>query len=327
MLNYSLIRFGLCTGLLLLLHIHNSFAITFFDGTFQQAVAKADKENKKLLIYFTAKWCGPCRFMETEVFNTDSVTRITQQQFIAFKVDFDAWVTKPLTEKYRVDGLPSFVIVDSLEAVERRAIGRSNVSEFVRFLTPATIISGDRPVFELRSDETRYVQRQREESKWKVELGVQAGVSLTQISNVAARYKTGYDISLLVVCTKRRMSIRPGLSLMSIGGRLTDRQPLRLQYVALPINLSYLLRRTVVLGLPGGYRANFSPYVAKLLNSPDLLINSMDYGTKVGLSAFIGDTSRIEAQLGYQIGMRDIGRPINSSLYNRGLYFSATFVL
>ncbi|WP_266364103.1 thioredoxin family protein [Tellurirhabdus rosea] len=238
MLNCLRLRHGLWACLVVLLHAQTVHAITLFEGSYQQAFEKSKQEHKKLLVYVTAKWCGPCRYMERAVFQADSVTQITDRQFIAFKVDYDAWSTKPLVEKYRVAGLPTFIILDSLEAVERRVPGRLTVAEFVRFLTPPATPTEERPRFELRSTEERYRQRQIENARWKVEAGIQAGVNLTQVSPLAPGRKAGYDISLLLVCTKRRISIRPGLSLMSVGGRLEDGQPLRLQYVALPVNLS-----------------------------------------------------------------------------------------
>ena len=87
-----------------------------------------------------------------------------------------------------------------------------------------------------------------------------------------------------------------------------------------------MLRRTSVLGLPGGYRASLTPYLAKLIRQ-DLPVSQLDYGTKVGVSAFIGDTSHLEAQLGYQLGVRDISWPANQGFYNRGYYLSVTFIL
>ncbi|ADB42954.1 Thioredoxin domain protein (plasmid) [Spirosoma linguale DSM 74] len=326
MLRHLFLR-GLMVGLITLLYTQTVYAITFFQGSLQEAHQKSKQEHKRLLIYFTAKWCGPCRYMEKEVFNTDSVTQITDAQFVALKVDYDAWNTKPIVEKYRVASLPSFVIVDSLDAVEKRALGRVTTAEFIRFLAPTTVQVVERPIFELRSDEQRYTQRQLMETKGQLELGLQAGVNLTPVSSLTISHQLGYDISLLLIWTKRRMSIRSGLSLVSIGAKSDDGQPLRFHYVAFPVNLSYLLRKTVVLGLPGGYRANLTPYICRLINNPDLAVSSLDYGTKLGLSAFVGSTSRLEAQLGYQLGMKDIGGPSSFNLYNRGLYFCVTFIL
>lgn len=327
MLRYLLVCYGLWACLIAFLHPQTGYAITFFEGSFQQAHQKSKQENKRLLIYFSAKWCGPCRWMERNVFQVDSVTQITDHHFIALKVDYDAGNTKPLVDKYRVAGLPSFIIVDSLEAVEKRALGRMTVSEFVRFLTPAAVQPVVRPVFELRSNEARYTQRQIDNARWKLEVGLQAGVNLTQVSNLTTSPKLGYDVSLLLIWTKYRMSIRPGLSLLSVGGKLNDGQPLRLHYVALPVTLSYLVRETVVFGLPGGYRANLTPYVSKLINSPNWAVSSVDYGTRLGLSTYIGDTSRLEAQVGYQLGLKDVSGKADSGQYNRGIFLAVTFIL
>ncbi len=82
-----------------------------------------------------------------------------------------------------------------------------------------------------------------------------------------------------------------------------------------------------MLGLPGGYRAIFNPYVARLINSPNLPVNSYDYGSKLGLSVFVGETSQIEAQLGYQLGLKNVGGTGESGLYNREIYFTVTLIL
>lgn len=317
---------GLVVCLLTVLYCQTGFSITFFEGSFQQAHQKSKQEQKRLLIYFTAKWCGPCRYMENNVFHSDSVTRLTDAQYVILKVDYDAWKTKSIVDKYRVASLPTFIIVDSLEAVEKRAFGRLTVSEFVNFLTSA-IPPLERPIYKQRSDESRYRQRQIEDATWKFELGIQAGVNVSQVPSLAPGYKLGSDVGILLVWTKHRMSIRPGLSFASFGGKLSDGQLLRLHYIALPVNLSYLLRNRLVLGLPGGYRAHLTPYVSKLFSNPTSSVNSLDYGSKLGLSAFIGETSRLEAQVGYQLGMKDIGPSKNSGFYNRGLYFCVVFIL
>lgn len=38
-----------------------SAQITFFEGTFEDAMAKAKKEKKNLFVDFYADWCEPCK--------------------------------------------------------------------------------------------------------------------------------------------------------------------------------------------------------------------------------------------------------------------------
>jgi len=39
----------------------NATGIQFFKGTFQQALAKAKKENKMIMMDCYTTWCGPCK--------------------------------------------------------------------------------------------------------------------------------------------------------------------------------------------------------------------------------------------------------------------------
>ena len=53
----------------------------FFKGTFAQALAKAKKENKKLMVDCYTLWCGPCRFMATNVFPNDTLGAYMNEHF------------------------------------------------------------------------------------------------------------------------------------------------------------------------------------------------------------------------------------------------------
>ena len=311
--------------LILAVGAHPSYAIHFFEGTYQQALSTSQTEHKRVLLYFTARWCGPCRYMEKNVFHTDSVTSLTDQQFIALKLDYDAGATKALLDQYKVGGLPTFLVISAQQVVERQVSGLLSVSQLVAFLDCHWQPSLQRAA-QTQIAQLRYEKQKREQAQWKVELGGQAGLNLMHTAPLAPHQKVGYELGLLVAFTYRRLSLRPGLSLVSVGGKLDDQQVLALHYVALPLTLAYVLRRTALLGLPGGYRAHLTPYVAKLLNNPNGAVSALDYGSKLGLSAFIGQTSQLEAQVGYQLGVHDVGRSTNSGLYNRGLYGTVSFI-
>lgn len=58
-----------------------------------------------VILYFTAKWCGPCRNI-SPVFMQLS----TQYKNVSFcKLDVDINENKPIVDKYHIEGLPTFV--------------------------------------------------------------------------------------------------------------------------------------------------------------------------------------------------------------------------
>ena len=77
--------------------------------------AKAISENKPVLIDFGAEWCAGCKELEHDTF-PDTTVRTEAQRFVAIRVDAtddDAPDTKRLSEKYKVVGLPTVIMLDA----------------------------------------------------------------------------------------------------------------------------------------------------------------------------------------------------------------------
>lgn len=99
----------------------------------EAALAKALKQNKPIMIYFAADWCGPCHKLRQETF-TDEDVRAESERFIRFKVD----LTKPegenakAGEKYSVSALPTVVFVgaDGNERIRIRLMGFEGAARF-----------------------------------------------------------------------------------------------------------------------------------------------------------------------------------------------------
>jgi thiol:disulfide interchange protein len=84
------------------------FALPLGFKILDDAVARARKENKPLLIDFYAEWCVPCQRMEKETF-ADAKVREILQNVVLLKVYTDKEPT--LSEKFEVVGLPDFRLV------------------------------------------------------------------------------------------------------------------------------------------------------------------------------------------------------------------------
>jgi thioredoxin-related protein len=89
-----------------------NFAVDFFKGTYAEALEKCKKENKLLILDFTAVWCGPCHVMENEVLNEPEVSKYIDEKFVVLKMDVDEPEAYYYTEKFNVNGIPDYTILN-----------------------------------------------------------------------------------------------------------------------------------------------------------------------------------------------------------------------
>lgn len=88
---------------------------------YDQGMKLAKKENKKLFIDFTAKWCPYCRKMEATTFRDSTVIAVLNKYYIPVRVDGDssdslnvdgvATTEKAVARDFRVTGYPVFWFV------------------------------------------------------------------------------------------------------------------------------------------------------------------------------------------------------------------------
>ena len=95
--------------------------------------------GKRVLVYFTATWCGPCQNLRHTTW-ADKNVESALQNFVPVKVDVDE--QHELALKYRVDAVPTFVVLEPDGAtVKTTWSGASQPEEFVnqlKALGPAT---------------------------------------------------------------------------------------------------------------------------------------------------------------------------------------------
>lgn len=78
---------------------------------FAAAMATAEREQKPLLLHFSAEWCLPCRKMEASVLSNPEVLGAISERFVAAKLDFDH--NQSVARQFSVSSLPSDVVVDA----------------------------------------------------------------------------------------------------------------------------------------------------------------------------------------------------------------------
>ncbi len=94
---------------------------------YKEAVKKAKKEKKRLLLNFTGSdWCGWCIRLDKEVFGKADFVKYANQKLVCVKLDFprkkqlsqaEQTQNYDLQTKYNVEGYPTVLLLDSNESL------------------------------------------------------------------------------------------------------------------------------------------------------------------------------------------------------------------
>ena len=80
-------------------------------SNWSKAVKEASSKHKKVLVYFGAPWCVPCRQLQKEVFTDTSVIKLMDDNAICYSFDVDDDIAIPFMKKFRVTSFPLIVIL------------------------------------------------------------------------------------------------------------------------------------------------------------------------------------------------------------------------
>lgn len=90
----------------------------------EQALERAQQENKPVLIDFVADWCIPCHEMEATTFADRRVAKLAEG-FAMLRADLtlETEHTKSITERFEVRGVPTIVLLDANGREVHRMVG------------------------------------------------------------------------------------------------------------------------------------------------------------------------------------------------------------
>lgn len=129
------------------------------DPVYVAALARAQKENKPIVIDFSATWCAPCKKMERLTFPDPKVAALLKQ-CVFLKVDTDKH--EKLTKSFGVTGLPDIRFLASDGTPKRRLTDYQAPDAFAKSLRE--FLAGDQartkeakrpPVVDLSDDEAK----------------------------------------------------------------------------------------------------------------------------------------------------------------------------
>ncbi|MGK4568218.1 thioredoxin family protein [Flavobacterium sp. 3HN19-14] len=93
--------------------IPSGSGITFFKGTYSQALAASAKTKKPLFVDVYATWCGPCKQLKRESFKDKAVGEYFNKNFVCFSIDGETEEGRILRKVYNIDSYPTLLITDA----------------------------------------------------------------------------------------------------------------------------------------------------------------------------------------------------------------------
>ena len=101
-------------------------------GSLIAAKERAQRENKLLILEFTAKWCLPCWYMEKNVFSNEQVQKYSDQHAIIFPIDIDE--NKSLKEEYNIEVLPTMILMQASGLILSKKEESLNADAFIHWI-------------------------------------------------------------------------------------------------------------------------------------------------------------------------------------------------
>jgi thioredoxin 1 len=114
--------------------------IVFFEGTWEEALTKAEKEHKVIFLDAYAAWCGPCKLLKKNVFSDPIVGAYYNENFINMAIDMEKGNGPQLASKYGVRAYPTLIFVNGDGSVANKVVGYHNSDQLIELgksvLTP-----------------------------------------------------------------------------------------------------------------------------------------------------------------------------------------------
>ncbi len=103
-------------------------------ANYATAQQQAVESDKPMILFFTGKWCSPCRIMKREVWADELVTATVNEAFIPVRIDVDDPNAAATLSRYGVGATPTTIITDSKGNVLQHKQGRISKADFLEFL-------------------------------------------------------------------------------------------------------------------------------------------------------------------------------------------------
>jgi thioredoxin-related protein len=133
------------------------------DAKWTDLLAKAKSENKLIMLDAYAVWCGPCKWMDKNVFADANVAEFYNANFINAKFDMEKGEGLTLAKTYAVQAYPTILFIDGEGATMHRVVGGTEAEAFVEVgktaLDPDKRLAGLEKRFDAGERDPAFIQQ------------------------------------------------------------------------------------------------------------------------------------------------------------------------
>lgn len=101
---------------------------------YASAQQQAAQSGKPMILFFTGKWCVPCRIMKRSVWADEQVETVVKAGFTPVMIDLDDHNAAETVSRYHVGATPTTIITDPQGNVLERAEGGMGKTDFLQWL-------------------------------------------------------------------------------------------------------------------------------------------------------------------------------------------------
>lgn len=105
--------------------------VSFFEGSFADALARAAVQKKPLLVDVVATWCAPCHELDAKVLATPEAALATSG-YLVVRIDGEAGDGPAILERYNVVGYPTLLFLSSDGEEIDRLFGETTLADFTQ---------------------------------------------------------------------------------------------------------------------------------------------------------------------------------------------------
>ena len=114
--------------LILIFSILVQAAQLHYEHNFKEALIKAQQQNKKVMMIYSAVWCPECNYMKDVVFKDKKVKSYLQKNFIILSLDIQK---DKLPTGYKYIGIPTFFFLRDDATLIKTIEGGSKADKFL----------------------------------------------------------------------------------------------------------------------------------------------------------------------------------------------------